>query len=149
MPQIISHFKNVFMFAIAMSSISACGSTKIRSVNRSQNAYAHAVEVVNSSRLAFVSGQIPVSDDDLGPPSDFQSQCRTVWDNIEKQLDACGMQLTDIVKVTTFLVDRKYREENYKVRKEVLNDHYPAVTVIIADIYDEAWLVEIEVIAAR
>lgn len=59
------------------------------------------------------------------------------------------MKLTDIVKVTTYLADRKYREQNYKVRQEILGNHSPALTIIISDIYHEAWLLEIEVIAAR
>ena len=33
------------------------------------------------------------------------------------------------------------------VRRRVLGDHEPALTVIIADIFDEAWLLEIEAIA--
>lgn len=147
--EIIFYLRKFFLLAIAMPVISACGQAQVRSVNRGGNAYAQAVEIENINRLVFVSGQIPVGDNDQNISSDFQVQCRTVWDNKKKQLDACGMQLTDIVKVTTYLSDRKYREQNYMIRKEVLNTHSPAVTIIIADIYEEAWLLEIEVIAAR
>lgn len=58
------------------------------------------------------------------------------------------MSLQDLVKVTVFLSDRQYREANYKVRHEVLGGHSPALTIIIADIYDKAWLLEIEAVAA-
>jgi 2-iminobutanoate/2-iminopropanoate deaminase len=34
------------------------------------------------------------------------------------------------------------------VRREVLKERTPAITIIVADIYDEAWLLEIEAIAA-
>lgn len=51
-------------------------------------------------------------------------------------------------KVTTFLSDRKYRRENYEVRTEVLGERLPALTIIIAGIYEEKWLLEIEAIAA-
>jgi 2-iminobutanoate/2-iminopropanoate deaminase len=40
------------------------------------------------------------------------------------------------------------RAENFEVRKEVLGSHTLAVTIIITGIYDEAWLLEIEAIAA-
>ena len=56
--------------------------------------------------------------------------------------------VTDLVKVTVFLCDRQYRAANAAVRKEVLGAHAPALTIIITGIYDEAWLLEIEAIAA-
>jgi len=71
-----------------------------------------------------------------------------VWINVEAQLKAAGMTLDNLVKVTTFLSDRRYRRENYEVRMEVLGERSPALTVIITGIYDEAWLLEIEAIAA-
>lgn len=58
------------------------------------------------------------------------------------------MELSNIVKHTTFLSDRRHREANSEVRQEVFGGHEAALTVIIADIYDEAWLLEIEAIAA-
>ena len=59
------------------------------------------------------------------------------------------MGLGDIVRHTTYLSDRRYRAENSEVRRRVLRDFQPALTVIIAGIFDEAWLLEIEAIAAR
>ncbi|HEX6224114.1 MAG TPA: RidA family protein [Chryseolinea sp.] len=140
---------SLFNFVITAMLISACAPTNLRSIERSPTSYAQAVSISNFRSLVFVSGQIPVSDKDEKPPTDFQEQCRTVWENITKQLAACDMKLTDIVKVTTYLADRSYREQNYKIRHEVLGNHCPALTVIVVDIYDEEWLVEIEVIAAR
>ncbi len=58
------------------------------------------------------------------------------------------MGLENIVKHTTFLCDRRYRQINSEVRREVLGDLEAALTVIITGIYDEAWLLEIEVVAA-
>jgi hypothetical protein len=37
---------------------------------------------------------------------------------------------------------------NRKVRQEILGDLSPALTVVIAEIFDEAWLLEIEAVAA-
>ena len=53
-----------------------------------------------------------------------------------------------LVKVTTFLSDRKYADQNAAIRREKLGGHAPALTVIIAGIYDKGWLLEIEGIAA-
>jgi enamine deaminase RidA (YjgF/YER057c/UK114 family) len=98
--------------------------------------------------LVYVSGQIPVAPDGTLPDG-FAAQCRQVWANVTSALAHHGMDLSDLVKVTTFLSDRAYRQENSAIRREALNGHTPALTVIIADIYDDAWLLEIEAIAAR
>jgi 2-iminobutanoate/2-iminopropanoate deaminase len=118
-----------------------------RPVNPTEMSYAQAHEVTDASRLLFISGQVPV-DNDYQVPPDFKSQCRLVWANVEAQLKAAGMTLDNLVKVTTFLSDRRYRQENYETRMEVLGESSPALTVIITGIYDEAWLLEIEAIAA-
>lgn len=80
-------------------------------------------------------------------PDDFGSQCRLVWKNLESQLLAAGMSLDNLVKVTTFLSDRRYALENTQIRKEALAGGAPALTLVIADIFDKKWLVEIEAIA--
>jgi enamine deaminase RidA (YjgF/YER057c/UK114 family) len=118
-----------------------------RAINPTGVSYAQAHLVENPTRWLFVSGQIPV-DAKEEVPAAFEDQCRLVWRNVEKQLLAAGMNLQDLVKVTVFLSDRRYREANYKVRHDVLGGHSPALTIIIADIYDAAWLLEIEAIAA-
>jgi 2-iminobutanoate/2-iminopropanoate deaminase len=50
------------------------------------------------------------------------------------------------MKVTTDL-SRRYAETNSRVRREMLGDHRPALTVVIAGIFDERWLLEIDAIA--
>jgi enamine deaminase RidA (YjgF/YER057c/UK114 family) len=110
--------------------------------------YAQAVRLTDFEELVFVSGQIPVEMDGAVPET-FAEQCRLVWRNVEAQLRAAGMGLADIVKVTTFLSDRAYAQKNSAVRQEVLAGLTPALTIIIAGIYDPAWLLEIEVVAGR
>lgn len=81
-------------------------------------------------------------------PEGFADQCRLAWANVEAQLRAAGMSLDNLVKVTVFLSDRRFGAENRAVREAVLGDRTPAMTVIIATIFDAAWLLEIEAIAA-
>jgi len=121
--------------------------TIIRPINPNSVAYAGACEVAAGSRLLFISGQVPERPDG-SVPADFTAQCRLTWANVERQLHDAGMSLDNLVKVTTYLSDRRYRGENSLVRREVLKDRTPAITIIIAGIYDEAWLLEIEAIAA-
>ena len=109
--------------------------------------YVNALRVDDASRLLFVSGQIPQTRDGH-VPRDFEAQCRIVWANLDAALVAGGMALTDLMKVTTFLADRTYAAANTMVRNEVLGRHRPALTVIVATIFEPEWLVEIEAIAA-
>lgn len=62
-------------------------------------------------------------------------------------LEETGMGVTNLVKITT-LSDREYAGMNTAVRQDFLGDHRPSLTVIITGIWDPAWLVEIEAIAA-
>jgi enamine deaminase RidA (YjgF/YER057c/UK114 family) len=110
--------------------------------------YRHSYEVTAPARLVHVSGQIPLAPDG-SLPEGFAAQCRQVWANLAAALAHHGMQLSDVVKVNTFLSERTYREENSAIRREMLGDHAPALTVVITGIYDEAWLLEIEAVAAR
>ncbi len=109
--------------------------------------YAQAVEIAGVSRILYVSGQVPVALDGAVPPG-FSEQCRLVWANIEAQLRAAGMTLDNLVKITTYLSDRRYGAENREVRRAVLADRMPASTMVIAGIYNEACLLEIEAVAA-
>ena len=109
--------------------------------------YAQAVGVAGATRLLFISGQVPETPDGACPDG-FEAQARLVWGNVQHQLAAAGLTLDHLVKVTTFLASRDHRDANSRIRQDVLGDRRPALTVIIADIYDPAWHLEIEAIAA-
>jgi enamine deaminase RidA (YjgF/YER057c/UK114 family) len=110
--------------------------------------YSQAVELKGARRLVFISGQIPV--DKAGhTPAQFDAQCRLVWANLEAQLKAAGMSVANLVKVTTYLSDRRFAADNSRIRREVLRGHAPALTVVITGIYDEQWHLEIEAVAAE
>lgn len=120
---------------------------QFRPIQPTGYSYAQACEVVGPSRLLFVSGQVPEDADGKVPP-DFASQCRLAWANVRAQLEAAGMGLDNLVKVTVFLSDRAFTGQNSDLRREVLGERSPALTVVIAGIFDQAWLLEIEAVAA-
>lgn len=109
--------------------------------------YSQAVEVAGASRWLFVSGQVPETLSGDTPP-DFSAQARLVWANVLAQLEAADMSVTNLVKVTTFLSAREFAVQNSEIRREILGEHTPALTVIITGIFDQQWLLEIEAIAA-
>lgn len=109
--------------------------------------YVNAMLADGASRLLFISGQIPQMTGGQVPDT-IEEQCRLVWRNLAATLDAAGLEVGNLVKVTTFLGDRGHAGVNTAVRREVLGDHRPALTVIVTEIWDPAWLIEIEAIAA-
>ncbi|WP_208636935.1 RidA family protein [Streptomyces swartbergensis] len=120
---------------------------QITTIDPQQRSYGQDALVTDATRLLFISGQIP-EDNDGHVPDDFEGQCRLAWRNVLSVLEAADMTVRNLAKVTVFLSDRRYREANAQIRHEVLGDHGPALTIIITGIYDEAWLLEIEAVAA-
>jgi enamine deaminase RidA (YjgF/YER057c/UK114 family) len=108
--------------------------------------YSQAFLVEAPARMLFVSGQVPV-DDDGASPDGFEAQCRLAWANLARRLAAADMALTDLVKVDIFLASRDHRAVNSAIRHEVLGGHSPAITIVVAKIFDESWLLEIDAIA--
>ncbi|MFI7604354.1 RidA family protein [Micromonospora sp. NPDC049366] len=120
---------------------------QLTSIDPQPWSYAQGALVTGADRVLFISGQVPEAPDGT-VPDDFDSQCRLAWRNVLTVLGEAGMTERHLVKVTIFLSDRSYREANGRIRREVLGDHCPALTIIITGIYDEAWLLEIEAVAA-
>lgn len=108
--------------------------------------YAQAVAVSGATRRLYISGQVPETKDGAVPAA-FPAQAKLAWANLLAQLDAAGMAIEHLVKVTIFLSDRKYSAENRQARQDALGAHFPALTVIITGIFDKSWLLEIEAIA--
>jgi enamine deaminase RidA (YjgF/YER057c/UK114 family) len=117
------------------------------SVPEAAGGYVNGLEVRGAERMLFISGQIP-QDREGRVPEGIEAQCRLVWSNLTAVLREADMDVTNLVKVTTYLSDRAHADVNSTVRREVLGAHLPALTVVITGIWDPAWLIEIEAIAA-
>ncbi len=58
------------------------------------------------------------------------------------------MSVENLVKVTTYLSSLEHKKVNREVREAILGNHLPALTVIVAGIFEEHWLIEIDAVAA-
>lgn len=112
-----------------------------------QGGYSQSLHVAEASRWLYVSGQIPVTRGGAVPET-FTEQATLVWRHVTACLEAARMDAGNLVKVTTFLSDRRFATENSAVRSEFLAGHRPALTVVVAEIFDPAWLLEVEAVAA-
>src|ERR1700722_8603594 len=64
--------------------------------------YTQAVEVTGPSRTLYLSGQVGVAADG-SIPDDAEAQCALAWRHLQAQLRAAGMEITNLVKITTIV----------------------------------------------
>jgi len=100
--------------------------------------------------LIFVSGQ--AANDATGKVvgvGDIKAQTVQTFENIKALLQEAGAKFEDVVKVTYYVKDMKDIPQIREVRKQYLKkDRYPvATTVEISKLFNEDFLIEIEVIA--
>lgn len=118
-----------------------------KTINLTPGGWAQACHVTAPSQILLISGQVPAHADGA-IPADIDGQCRAVWANIQTQLTAAGMTYANLAKLNIILTDRAYVPAMVAVRNEIFNDEVqPAVTTIIAGLFDERWMIEIEAIA--
>ncbi|MCA1376121.1 MULTISPECIES: RidA family protein [unclassified Bradyrhizobium] len=110
--------------------------------------YCMGLELKQHRRLLFISGQVPETSDGTVPDG-FEAQCEQAWRNVREVLAAAGLGVEHLVKVTTFLTDRSQVVTNRAIRRAMLGEHQPALTVVVVETVDSKWLLEIEAIAAE
>src|ERR1700712_2318531 len=111
------------------------------SVHAPSSGYSMGLELGQHRRLLFVSGQVPEESDGVVPEG-FEAQCEQAWRNVIAVLAAAGLGVEHLVKVTTFLTDRTQLVPNRIIRRKVLGEHCPALTVVIVETVDSKWLLE-------
>ena len=83
-------------------------------------------------------------------PGDVAEQARTVWHNIAAMLADAGMAPSDIVSITTYVVVGQDLGAVMAERDRFLDGHLAASTlVIVPELAQPAWKVEITVVASR
>ncbi len=106
--------------------------------------------VMAKGNLLFVAGQVPIdSQGRLVGKGDIAAQTRQVHNNIKGQLEACGAQVADIVKLTTFTTNiKEFRDKTTELRRDFFGPHQPASTLVgVVGLADPDFMVEIEAVA--
>lgn len=112
-------------------------------------AYSHTAVVPEGTELVYLSGQVGARHDGSAPET-IAEQAKQAFANVLSLLRARGLDATDIVKLTTFIVAGQEGEAVRRARVGALGDHRPtSTTVYVAQLVNPIWLVEIEAIAAR
>ena len=107
-------------------------------------------QAVIAGNLVFVSGQIPI-DPATGKlvEGDFEAQVRRVMENVRAILEAAGLTLDDIVKVTAYLKDPAKFQDFNRVYSEYFKGSFPARTTVFVQELPAGAQIEIDVIAYR
>ena len=111
--------------------------------------YSHGVEVPPNARWLHVAGQVAVRKDGTVPLT-IEEQTEVAWQNVVAILDAAGMKVTDLVKITQYLVRLDLFPAYAAARAKFLAGHRPASTgLIISSLVRPEFLVEVEAVAAK
>jgi len=110
---------------------------------------------VKQGRLVFVSGQVSRDEKNaVVGVGDIVAQFRQVCRNIQTVLSAAGGDMTDLVKLTIYVLDvadyKTHLREIGGVYREYFGKHFPAMTLVGArDLFDAAdgCVIEIEGVA--
>ncbi|MBS3183011.1 MULTISPECIES: Rid family hydrolase [Leucobacter] len=79
---------------------------------------------------------------------DVVAQTEQAMSNIKMLLDEAGSRLEDIVKVTIYIIDPRYREDVYRTVGRWLTGVYPVSTgIVVQALARPEWLVEIDATA--
>ncbi len=116
--------------------------------------FSHAYEV-RSGRILYIAGQVAKDGaSQVVGKGDLVAQFRQVCANLKTVVTAAGGQLTDVVKLTIYVlaVDefKKRGPEIGGVYREYFGRHFPAMTLVGArDLYDreDGCMIEIEGVA--
>lgn len=100
----------------------------------------------------FVGGQIGWNADQVFESVDFIGQMEQALLNIVSVVEAAGGSVTDIVRLTWYIIDKSEyvnrQKEIGEVYRRVLGRHFPAMTmVVVAGLIEDKALVEIEATA--
>lgn len=105
-----------------------------------------------SANQLFIGGQIGWNAEQVFKTSDFVGQMEQALRNIVTVLEAAGGQVSDIVRLTWYIVDKKEylarQQDVGAAYRRVMGRHYPAMSVlVVADLIEDAALVEIDATA--
>jgi enamine deaminase RidA (YjgF/YER057c/UK114 family) len=111
--------------------------------------YTHVMKVTGAQTMLFLAGQLAYdANGDVAHRGDFAAQARLVFGNVKAHVEAAGGRLRDVVKLTSFVTDLRYRPEFRAVRAEFFGDHAPASTMVeVRGLSHPDHLIEVEAIA--
>ena len=111
-------------------------------------AYSHQIEISNE-RMLVISGQVGMRQDGTVPEDPYE-QIDLAFENIFRNLHAANMDVSDMIKITYYLVGEFDTAKRREVVLSKLQGHQPCSTLIyVAALASPAFRVEIDAWASR
>ena len=111
--------------------------------------YSQGVKVTGAQTILLLSGQVAYEKD--GSPAhrgDFKAQARGAFDCIKALVESQGGTMANVVKLTTYVTDMRYRADWGLIREEYFGKKGCASTLVeISALAHPDWMIEIEAIA--
>jgi enamine deaminase RidA (YjgF/YER057c/UK114 family) len=103
-----------------------------------------------SGRLIYISGQVAWdAEGNTVGRGDIRIQARQVFQNLRQVLQEAGGDLSDLLKITTYVTRLDDYPAVVEVRQEFFPGGLPASTLIVVEsLFHADWLLEVEGIAA-
>ena len=106
--------------------------------------YTHQIEVKGNERLLVISGQVGMRQDGT-VPEDPVEQIDVAFENIFRNLQAAGMDVKDLIKITYYLVGEIDTAKRREVVLSKLQGHQPCSTLLyVVGLASPAYRVEID-----
>ena len=129
--------------------------TRIRTFNTKdtypeQNLDNDLCQAVVANGVVYLRGQIgqDLETRESVGIGDPVKQAEQAMSNIKLLLEEAGSRLEDIVKVTVYIVDPRYREDVYRTMGKWLKGVFPVSTgIVVQALARPEWLVEIDATA--
>jgi 2-iminobutanoate/2-iminopropanoate deaminase len=111
--------------------------------------YSQGIRVNQVQTILFLSGQVAyTADGGVACRGDFKGQARGACEAIRALLESQGATLADVVKITTYVTDMRYRADLAPLREEYFGRKGPASTLVeVSALAHPDWMIEIEAIA--
>ena len=114
------------------------------------NAYVHGVLIPAGADVLHISGQIGARPNGE-VPADAIAQAENAWSNVMAIIREAGMNASDIVKLTAYIVDEDAFPPYAAARNRDIGEvnKVAATAVFVPRLLKTEWKIEIEAIAAR
>jgi enamine deaminase RidA (YjgF/YER057c/UK114 family) len=111
--------------------------------------YSQGIKVTQAQTILFLSGQVAYTTDGSAAfRGDFKAQARGAYEAIKTLVESQGGTMNNIVKITTYVTDMRYRVDLAPIREEFFGKKGPASTLVeISALAHPDWMIEIEAIA--
>ena len=111
--------------------------------------YTHQIEISGSERLLVLSGQVGMKEDGTVPDNALE-QLDIALENLLRNLHFAKMGVTDIVKLTLYLVGDMDAAKRREVLTSKLQNHKPCMTLLyVSALANSIYKVEIDAWASK